>query len=659
MHFTSWPSAKANEGTHGEISWESFVDFVAKPVIAADKSTLKGWSPAKFTGDRRGKAYVELVSALVLDDDASGLTTDALAAKYASARGVIHTSHSHTLEHPKHRIALDLSRDVTTEEHAQLSAIVTGAASEGGQSLDTSTRDSSRLWYVPAHREGATYEWRELTGKPLDVDAILAAAGGPDHASAAESLDRGHDLPASSTRLARAREAAAALGASWPAKKRHEAQLSFAGALRAEGFAADEALELLCLACRVAGDEDREKRRATIAHTYGLAEDAAMTSWTRLSSLVDPAAVDRARAVLARDAVWTEATNRRLAEVAARAEVPAANDAGVVEVDGLRFKTGGLDAPLPAIPYQVGTFIARGEIVMLVAQGNSLKTWLAFSVAHAVASGRPWLGQFPVLRGRVGILDFESGDYEVARRLKLLGVKDGDVGDRLLRCSYPGDKLDLAKPESWVKLAALKLDLLVWDSFAAASRGQDENDKRAADMLQLAGEFAEHTRCTVNVIHHARKGSGGDEREQVRGSTALYAACDRVYAFDEPEKRDDGVVLTTMKTIKDGAGRRPPPVRVELSDSGGLRYVEALTEDAKAGVSSIERNRALVIQALRERGKVAKADLLNIMKGKTDTKREQLSQMVIGDIVREHTEREGKTSKSYIRLGQSLPEHSL
>ena len=48
-------------------------------------------------------------------------------------------------------------------------------------------------------------------------------------------------------------------------------------------------------------------------------------------------------------------------------------------------------------------------------------------------------------------------------------------------------------------------------------------------MLQLADALAEHTGCTVIVIHHARKGSGGDDHESVRGSTAIFAACDRIY----------------------------------------------------------------------------------------------------------------------------------
>ena len=106
------------------------------------------------------------------------------------------------------------------------------------------------------------------------------------------------------------------------------------------------------------------------------------------------------------------------------------------------------------------------------------------------------------------------------------------------------------RSRTWIALAALGLELLVVDSFNAASPEADENDARSALMLQHAGRFANATGCTVIFIHHARKGSGGDRRESVRGSTAIFAACDRVFEFDELEKREGGVVLSTMRSTK-------------------------------------------------------------------------------------------------------------
>ena len=61
--------------------------------------------------------------------------------------------------------------------------------------------------------------------------------------------------------------AAAALGKAWPAGGRHEAQLALAGALLTAKWTDDEAVVFLRAVCRVAGDEDAEKRAATVRST--------------------------------------------------------------------------------------------------------------------------------------------------------------------------------------------------------------------------------------------------------------------------------------------------------------------------------------------------------------------------------------------------------
>lgn len=620
MHFTLWPGARVPTGAHTEIDWPAFLSFVRESTIADDKSGLEGWSPAKFSENRRARAHVEAVSAIVLDDDSTGLPIDGT--PFEAFAGVIHTSHSHTPEHPKYRIVLRCSRDMTPDEHARVWRWVRDYAAAGGQTIDEATKDPSRLWFVPAHRAGAPYEYHELPGFVLDVDRVLDLSPSepvPDEGSRAAPQSAVPRLETGfGDGLGRRKAMAAALAAAWPAKGkgRHETQLALAGALRNEGWPEAEALEFLCDVCRLAGDENRPKRVATVEHTYSRPADAPLTGWTRLKRHIDPVVVDLARKGLGRDAEWSELLDRRMAEAAGAVESPhiaLPAPVGLVTAGRFSFETGGYDAPLPPITWQIEGLIARGDVSMLVAHGNSLKTWLAFSLAHSIASGRPWLDRFPVRRGRAAILDFESGRYEVLRRLKLLGVKDEAVADRLLRQSYPSAVL--TDPEAWVDLAGATLEFLAIDSFNAASPDQDENDARAALMLTHAGRFAEHTGCSVTVIHHARKGGGGDRRESVRGSTALYAACDRVFEFDEPERKDDGIIISTMRSIKDGAGRSPAPVRVELSDQG-LRWLEPekeptpVTPAKEPPIKPIDEARAAALMnELRTRGDISQADL--------------------------------------------------
>lgn len=625
------------------ITWEAFRDFVANPQVVESKDTLEGWSPAKFRENRRGLENAEALSAVVLDDDKSGLSIDEVDRIWFGFGGIVHTTHSHTDAAPKYRIVLRLSRDITPAEYSALWRVVREHAALHGQVLDAAPKDPSRLWYVPAHRAGAPYASRLIMGPPLDVDEILA--GAPDverrvgesrlaPASGTSAAEPGRLLAATQGAGARRNAMAAALGAAWPARGngRHEAQLALAGALRGEGLDEAEAVDFLCAVCRAAGDEDRPKREATVRHTYARGDGEALTGWTRLKAFVDPVVVDAARTALGRNADWTENTARRLAEAAVMAaprataalKLPTADKVTIGRID---FDVGGFDADLPPIAYQVDGVIARGEVVMFVAHGNSLKTWLGLSMSHAIATGRPWLGKYVTTRGRAAIIDFESGRYEILRRMKLLGVRDAEVEDRLLRSSF--SPAQLVDPETWIGLAGHGLEFILVDSFNAAAPDLDENDARAALMLQHAGRFAEATGCTVVFVHHSRKGSGGDRREAVRGSTALFAACDRIFEFADLEKREGGVVLSTMQSVKDGAGRAPADVRVELSDQG-LRWVETKPEEQ----AKPKTNRELAIGLLKANpAGVPQQDLVNIMTGKRESRFTLLSQLKLEGLV--------------------------
>lgn len=621
MHFTLWPSRTANAGGHAEITWETFLGFVSSPAIAAEKNGLEGWSPAKFAGDRRKAAAAELVSAIVLDDDATGLPLERIAEMWGDVAGVVHSSHSHLAGHPKWRIVLRVSRDMSPDEHARVWLAVYDLAAARGQELDEKTKDPSRLWFVPAHRDGAAYEWRELTGEPLDVDAILTAAPATRERAPTAPAPAPHEHGAPADRR---RAMAIALGSSWPAKGRHEAQLALAGALRAEGWTAEDALEFLCLACKTAGDEDRPKREATIRHTWARDAGAPITGWTRLKSHVDGVLVDAARAALGRDAEWTERTNRRLTALTdlvlpvPAIEPPPTADSSSEHVRtkaGLVFRSSGWDEPLTPPVYIVESLLVEGSVTLFVAHGNSLKSMTTLSIALAVASGRPWLNHFPVIQGPALVVDYERNSYEARRRVKLLRA-DGVTG--LLHATQPNLRTDDAL--FWEDLASLGLapKVLVIDSLAAGAMGTDENERGAALPLQLAQKFAQVLRCAIVFVHHARKGSGGDKRESVRGSTAIYAAVDAVYHFEPIEGTDD-VKRMRIECIKMNLGREPQPFAVALSDEKGLVFFEEPAAKKGRNAENSEEVRAAIRLALTNRPVAGIKELTKAVGRREDT----------------------------------------
>lgn len=229
---------------------------------------------------------------------------------------------------------------------------------------------------------------------------------------------------------------------------------------------------------------------------------------------------------------------------------------------------GGWDEPVEPPTYLVDGLIPVSTVGMFVAMGSSLKTWTALDIARCVSKGAPWLGRFATRKGRVLIVDYESGMYELRRRIHVL--EGGEIGD-LGAWVFPDVRID--SPEFWKEVARVKdLALVIIDSLAAGAPVEDENKTSAAIPLRLASiltealESDERPGPSVLFIHHAKKDQSGDARTAVRGSTAIYADCDWVYKFDRPDEARP--TRMQMVSIKPCMGPAPPPTPLELGDGG-------------------------------------------------------------------------------------------
>jgi hypothetical protein len=190
-------------------------------------------------------------------------------------------------------------------------------------------------------------------------------------------------------------------------------------------------------------------------------------------------------------------------------------------------------AELPEPEYLVDGALRRGSLILLGGYGSSWKTWLALALVISVASGQPWLGRFDCKQGLATVLDWESGNYELRRRLQRIarGMKLDTVAG-LDFCSMPDAYMATEEFAKRARKLAAKRDLIVIDSLLAASPGAEENDssmRRGLDQLRL---IAEATGCVFLVLVHAKKSSTGpvkpDPREILRGSSAIFDAADTV-----------------------------------------------------------------------------------------------------------------------------------
>lgn len=248
--------------------------------------------------------------------------------------------------------------------------------------------------------------------------------------------------------------------------------------------------------------------------------------------------------------------------------------------------------PLPTLEYLVDGLFVKNDVVLLAAYGGSLKTWVALSLMLAIQSGKPWLGRYQVRQGNVMLLDYESGEYEVRRRLRLL-AKGESVPP--IRYTWVGGSLH--DEQTWRQIerdvVRFNIRLLVIDSLAGGSGVENENDAAFALPLKFAARLAEEYGCSVWFIHHERKGDGtGPER--IRGSSAIHGAVDAAWRCSQ--MKDDGEFKrTTFEPTKPGAGPTPTPIHLKLSDQGGLQI------DVAVPAASDEETREAILALVRRK----------------------------------------------------------
>lgn len=429
--------------------------------------------------------------------------------------------------------------------------------------------------------------------------------------------------PAQATLNTRRTAAAKMLGTAWPESQRHGAQLALAGALCHDGWPESAAVEFLCAVCREAGNEERPKREKTVRDTYkARAEGRPIQGWTALGAYVDAVVLDSARRAL--DPIADEFRQfEALISKPPQVVVPVTPLEGA---DELGVQWGGWDKPQEPPVYLLEGLIPEAKVVTFFAEGGSVKTWSALSLAISVATGKPWLGLYPVKQGRALVLDYEDGSYEFHRRVRYL---TGGEDIPTLGYRYGGPQID--SKEYWIELAEYvqkhDIALVIFDSISASMPGDaDENSSAFAQGVKYAGRFTE-TGCTVVFIHHANK-SGG-----IRGHSAVRDQSDVVFKF-VPVSETDDCKRMRMECDKPGPQKRPLPVNVELTDEGLRTFKDEANEAGRNAFSNVDLGAAIRL-ALRD-GPIATQDALRKAVGKNSTEVKKALTLLIhgGEVVK-------------------------
>ena len=131
-----------------------------------------GFVLGKLKGGRRKKDCVVFRSGLTLDMDYATADIPEQIEMFFDFRCLIYSTHKHTPEHPRLRLIIPLSRNVSPDEYT---AVARKVAEEIGMELfDDTTYEPSRLMYWPSTSSDGEFVFRDIEGDILNPDTVLA-----------------------------------------------------------------------------------------------------------------------------------------------------------------------------------------------------------------------------------------------------------------------------------------------------------------------------------------------------------------------------------------------------------------------------------------------------------------------------------------------------
>lgn len=223
-----------------------------------------------------------------------------------------------------------------------------------------------------------------------------------------------------------------------------------------------------------------------------------------------------------------------------------------------------------------GLQLCPGRPAMCAAYGNSGKTLAAQSMLLALAAGLPIWGRFDTPQPRrVQHIDHEQGRHATLKRYQRLArglnVTQDHLEHRLRVATFPRVYLNQPGAESEYTRACEGVDLVLLDALKGATPGEDENDSKIRECVDVLTRVSEKTGCAFWIIHHAGKpkaSSNGDDAQDARaiprGSSAIFDACGSVWAM--VGKKGEPKLMSHAKAPAESEGGNAEDFHIAIRD---------------------------------------------------------------------------------------------
>ena len=156
-------------------SWQDFVNLLTnlsqRPLTGKQSAQLISPAVYEMGTTRANKNVTEWGHWACVDIDEGVENVDEILDRFAGTRCIVYSTASCTREKIKLRVVFDLSRRVQADEVRKFWYALNRWCGDLG---DAQTKDSSRMYYIPATYDGAFNFIHNLSdGQPLDVDQLI------------------------------------------------------------------------------------------------------------------------------------------------------------------------------------------------------------------------------------------------------------------------------------------------------------------------------------------------------------------------------------------------------------------------------------------------------------------------------------------------------
>jgi transcription antitermination factor NusG len=196
-----------------------------------------------------------------------------------------------------------------------------------------------------------------------------------------------------------------------------------------------------------------------------------------------------------------------------------------------------LDRAPDFVEFLVHDLITANELQVLAAPPRAGKSLLALGLAHAVATGKEFMGR-PVQQGCVIYVNVEDGDAKLKERIN-------DQGWQSDCPVYWLTEFDLSEWNHLLEIAIeLKPRLVVIDTLTSVRNDDgDENSSKIATLIKPLKEAAKHHNFAVLLVHHTKKLNANlladmDVFETMRGSGTIRSECRGAIVLAEVTNKD-------------------------------------------------------------------------------------------------------------------------